>query len=143
MSGANGVWASVCAEGASLGHASSTVTLMNLVRLGNKKVTEAYNCKYLRKAATNVTLITTDKPPHPKQPIYGARALDFVFNMGEVEFDMAEFFGETPPIRITTLASEQMIVDKLIRIFGEDDQFDLPIAKSMKKVMIKDLTQER
>ena len=30
--GANGIWASVCEEGAALGHACSTVTLMNLVR---------------------------------------------------------------------------------------------------------------
>ena len=30
--GANGIWASVCEEGAALGHACSTVTMMNLVR---------------------------------------------------------------------------------------------------------------
>ena len=30
--GANGIWASVCEEGAALGHACSTLTLMNLIR---------------------------------------------------------------------------------------------------------------
>ena len=44
MNGADGVWAGVCEEGASLGHASSTMTLMNLIRMGNKKVLQKYNC---------------------------------------------------------------------------------------------------
>ena len=43
--GADGVWASLCEEGAAMGHASSSVVLMNLVRLGNEKVLETYNCK--------------------------------------------------------------------------------------------------
>ena len=59
MNGANGIWASVCLEGAVMGNAASCVTLMNLVRLGNKKVLKRYNCQYLRKAAINVTRITT------------------------------------------------------------------------------------
>jgi hypothetical protein len=45
--------------------------------LGNKKVLKKYNCTYLRKAAINVTRITTGIDPHIKQPIYGGRALDF------------------------------------------------------------------
>ena len=32
VNGANGVWASVCEEGAAFGHACSTITLMNLIR---------------------------------------------------------------------------------------------------------------
>ena len=32
VNGANGMWASVCEEGAALGHACSTITLMNLIR---------------------------------------------------------------------------------------------------------------
>ena len=46
--GADGVWASLCEEGAAMGHACSTVTIMNLVRMGNKHVVENYNCAYLR-----------------------------------------------------------------------------------------------
>jgi isopropylmalate/homocitrate/citramalate synthase len=81
MSGATGIWASVCIEGSSMGNAASCVTLMNLIRLGNKKVLKKYNCTYLRKAAINVTRITTGIDPHIKQPIYGGRALDFVFDL--------------------------------------------------------------
>ena len=53
--GADGVWASLCEEGAAMGHASSSVVLMNLVRLGNQRVLETYNCKEFRKAAIEVT----------------------------------------------------------------------------------------
>ena len=42
--GANGIWASLIIEGASMGHSCSSVTLMNLVRMGNKKVLKQYNC---------------------------------------------------------------------------------------------------
>ena len=38
INGANGIWASLCDEGAALGHACSALTIMNLVRLGNTKV---------------------------------------------------------------------------------------------------------
>ena len=37
INGANGVWASVCEEGAAMGHACSAITLMNLIRMGNKE----------------------------------------------------------------------------------------------------------
>ena len=57
--GANGIWASVCEEGAAVGHACSSVTLMNLVRFGNEKVLERYNCSELRSAAQNVTQVRT------------------------------------------------------------------------------------
>lgn len=46
--GADGVWASLCEEGAAMGHASSSVALMNLIRLGNGKVLKTYNCKEFR-----------------------------------------------------------------------------------------------
>ena len=51
MDGANGVWASVAAEGAFLGQASSCITLINMIRMGNTKVLKKYNCKYLRQVS--------------------------------------------------------------------------------------------
>ncbi len=38
--GADGIWASLAEEGAAMGHACSCITLMNLIRMGNKKVLE-------------------------------------------------------------------------------------------------------
>lgn len=87
-----------------MGHASSTVTLLNLIRLGNRKVLEAYNCKEVKKAAIRITEITTGKPPHPKQVVYGERALDLVFGfVGVGDFNLGDFFGENTVNRITTL----------------------------------------
>jgi len=151
VNGANGIWASVCEEGAALGHACSTVTVMNLVRMGNAKVQERYNCTLLRDAASNVTKITTGMPPHPKQVIYGERALDLAFDfgsiaggtVGETDFDLAEFFGEDAPVRISTLSSDRMIHERLVDLFDEDPQFTMEMAHTMKETMLADLTGNR
>ena len=150
-SGADGVWASVCSEGAALGHACSSVTLLNLVRLGNKKVLGRYNCTELRRAAMRVTEITSGRPPHPKQPVYGERALDMAFDfggisgghVGEGDFNLASFFGEEAPKRISTLASADMVLARLKNLFGDHGTFDISIAVKMKKLMIDDLSKNR
>ena len=143
MDGANGIWSSVCIEGAAMGNASSCVTIMNLLRLGNKKVLKKYNCQYLRKAAINVTKITTGVSPHEKQPIYGTRALDFVYDVNPEDFDLAEFFGEEAPVRITTMATPEMILHTLEKTFGKDEQFTIEIATSMKECIYEDLRSNR
>ena len=146
--GANGIWASLCIEGASMGHSCSSVTLMNLIRLGNKKVLAQYNCTKLREAAQNVTRITTGVEPYGKQPVYGERALDMVFGMpnfqpSKKEFSMADFFGEEPVMRMTTLAAPKMIAQRLTNLFGEDPQFTEERGTRMKEVMLEDLHQNR
>ena len=158
--GADGVWASVCEEGAALGHACSVITIMNLIRMGNTKVLAKYNCTHLREAAIRVTEITTGQPPHPKQTIYGERALDVVFDttsgMGATTeepdsnnpfdifnlvqtFDMSKFFGIKAPTRVSTLATPAMVRDRLIELFGEHEDFTEEIAVKMKALMIEDL----
>ena len=142
--GCNGIWAAVCEEGAAVGHCSSSVTILNLIRHGNTKVSDKYNCLYLREAAINVTKITTKKLPHPKQIVYGERATDLVFGegvmaMGAGGFDLAKFFGMNIEHRITTLATPDMIVTRLEMLFGDDERFTQEIAIKMKAEMIKDL----
>eukprot|EP00794_Sanderia_malayensis_P011797 gene11797-13018_t len=93
--GANGIWAGLCEEGAMLGHACSTLMMMNLVRMGNKRILKKYN-KYTAKPK-----ITTGVNPPLKQPVYGARALDVVFGMDQFtpdkkDFSMVDFFGRNP-----------------------------------------------
>ena len=143
MNGGTGIWASVCIEGAFVGHASITVTLLNMIRLGNTKVLKRYNCQYLRKAAINVTQQTTGLPPFGKQVVYGSRALDFVFDLRKDEFDLADFFGEPAPMRMSSLASVEMIIDRLKNVFGEDDQFNKTIATQMKERMLDDMKNNR
>ena len=142
--GADGVWASLCEEGAAVGHACSSVTLMNLVRLGNKKVLKQYNCTAVRNAAKEITKITTGKDPHPKQVVYGERAVDLVFDsLGIGKFDLAKFFGVETPNRITTLATTEMIKDRLVNLFGPDPQFNEDIVLQMKQTMLEDLRNNR
>ena len=147
--GADGVWASVCREGGVLGHACSINTIMNLIRMGNTKVLKKYNCRYLRQAAINITQITTGRFPHPTQTIYGERVLDVVFDeegkeeefeQSEFKFDMNEFFSVKASRRVSTLASPTIIKDRLIEVFGVDDQFTETLAAKMKAVMIHELT---
>ena len=133
VNGANGIWESVCEEGSALGHACSTVTMMNLVRMGNTKVQKRYNCTRLREVASNVTKITTGMSPHPTQIIYGERALDLTFDLigiaggkdAETDIDLAKLFSEIAPVRISTLSSERMTRDRMVGLFGEDSQFCL------------------
>ncbi|CAH1796032.1 unnamed protein product [Owenia fusiformis] len=143
MDGADGIWASMCGEGAAMGQASSCVTLMNMIRLGNEKVLKAYNCQSLRRSAIEVTKITTGKLPHKRQPIFGTRALDYVFNLTKDQFHLADFFGVKAPVRITTMASAEMIKQRLINLFGEDSQFNLEIATRMKEIILEDLRSNR
>ena len=143
-SGADGIWASLCEEGAAVGHACSSVTIMNLIRLGNTKVLEKFNCTHLRESARKVTKITTGKDPHPKQVVYGERAVDLVFGgMGVGLFDMAKFFHVETPNRITTLASPAMIKERLVDLFGDDPQFTEELAGKMKQTMLEDLCAGR
>ena len=81
--------------------------------------------------------------PHPKQVIYGERALDFVFGLEADDFDMASFFHEDPPIRITTLCSPEMIQAQLVKLFGESSHFTLEVCERMKEIMLEDLHSNR
>ena len=146
--GANGIWASLIIQGASMGHSCSTVTMLNLIRLGNKKVLKQYNCTALREAAQEVCRITTGAEPYPLQVVYGERALDMVFGMpnfapNKKEFDMATFFGEENVMRMTTLASPKMVADRLKNLFGDDPQFTEERGQRMLEVMLEDLHQNR
>ena len=151
--GATGVWAGVCAEGAAMGHADSCSTILNLIRLGNKKVQKKFNCKHLRDAAINVTKIVTGLPPSPRQPIYGERAIDMVFGFvfsGLADdasvytdgFDLAEFLGLEKTMRISNMANPGMILEKLNVTFGEDPQFTMKMAEAMKAQMGENLVDD-
>jgi len=141
--GATGMWAGVCLEGAAMGHADTCTALLNLIRLGNTAVQKQYNCKYLRKAAINVTKLVTGKKPNPKQPIYGERALDLVFGFlfsdptAQGGFNMAEFLGVKKEVRISNMANAEMIKMKLENVFGINPQFTLEMAGKMKDEMLK------
>ena len=45
---------------------------------------------------------------------------------------MAEFFGEQPVIRITTLSTPNLLARRLRDVFGDDPQFNEDMGKKMK-----------
>ncbi|KAL5251003.1 hypothetical protein ACHWQZ_G016662 [Mnemiopsis leidyi] len=151
--GATGIWCAVCTEGAAMGHADSCTTILNMIRLGNTTVQKQYNCKYLRDAAIRVTEIASGNSPDPRTPIYGDCALDMLFGgtftaMGEDPticegFDMAEFLGVKRVVRVTTMASGEMIVLKLKELFGKNDQFTEELGEEMRKQILENAAEGR
>ncbi|KAG2490131.1 hypothetical protein HYH03_011437 [Edaphochlamys debaryana] len=73
-SGADGVWAAICDEGAATGHAGSLATLVNLARLGNPHVRKQFNLVRMRNSAVRMTKLVTGAEPHPRTEVYGRRA---------------------------------------------------------------------
>ena len=61
---------------------------------------------------------------------------------GVGKFDMAKFFGFKAPNRITTLASTDMIIERLENLFGKNEQFNEAMATKMKEQMLVDLRQD-
>jgi len=156
--GADGIWCSLCEEGAAMGHACSAVTLANLARLGNAKVAKKYHTAKLGNAARIVTRATTGRGPDMRQIVYGPRAIEVVFDFGGIaggqvvdtnndgkldkidKFDLAEFLGlEKAPIRISTLSSEKLVCERLINLFGSHETFTEETAAAMKQMMLEDL----
>lgn len=147
--GANGIWAGLCEEGAAMGHASSCLTIMNLIRMENKKILDKFTCQEVRNAAIQCTEIVTGNPPHAKQVVVGARAMDQVFGLPQFDeehaegFNMFKFFGQEAIMRMTTLADNKMILKHLKAVFGDDPQFTLAMGTDMKALMLKDLSENR
>ena len=62
---------------------------------------------------------------------------------GVRSFYIAKFFGVEAPKRLSSLASTDMIKDRLVNLYGEDEQYNDEIALKMKQLMITDLTNGR
>lgn len=151
--GADGVWCSICEEGAAMGHASSCVTLANLARLGNKDVLTRYQTQKLATAAREVTKLTTNKNVPERQIVYGPRAIESVFGFSGIaggaadasfdkdgdgvidevdHFSLAKFLGvDEPPIRVNSLSSPDLVVRRLKQCFGDCPEFTEDITKLM------------
>lgn len=155
--GANGIWCSLCEEGSAQGHSCSAVTLANLARMGNQDVSKRYNAQQLAVAARQVTEATTGHEGHSRQPVYGPRAVDCVFDFPGIaggtafdfdtdaagstnKFDLATFLGiAEPPVRVNELSSPALIIRRLHQLFGDDPQFNDDSANKMKDKMMDDM----
>ena len=59
------------------------------------------------------------------------------------DFDLAEFFGQKAPRRISTISDTKMILGRLRDIFGDDPQFDEDMGKAMYATILQDLRTNR
>ena len=128
--GGDGIWSSICEEGAAMGHACSAVTLANLARLGNKDVVTRYSTKHLASAARVVMLAVTNKPVAARQLVYGPKAVEAVLRFSGIgggtrdptldfdgnavideidHFTLAEFLGVEDPRPILATHTNQSI----------------------------------
>ncbi len=71
----------MCKVGAQVGHACSTVTATNLVRVGNTQITEKYDLQKMCKAARIIHSVTTRQPCPSHEEVYGEQAFDVAFLM--------------------------------------------------------------
>lgn len=142
--GADGMWCGLSEEGASMSHASSAVALTNLARLGNKDVLQRFNTRHIVSAAREVAEITTGKSVRSTQIVYGSGAVDICFGFGAIaqgkRSDNTDYNGDgvindldkfsvagmmnlaDAPARISTLASPGLVVKRLKKFFGEDEE---------------------
>ena len=72
-------------------------------------------------------------------PVVGERAMDVVFSFNfanddffDENFNLAEFCGKKNTIRISNMASPEMILQKLKNVFGDQEEFNIEIARAMK-----------
>ena len=140
--GCTGIWGAVCEEGAGVGHVSSLSVLTNLARLGNEHVTDMFDFPALREAAITVTQRCTMQDPHPKQELYGSRALDVVFSPDGMTplplFNLNELFKTQVATRVTTFTTPAMFRDRLTEVFG-DLKWDMETATKMRFRLFREL----
>jgi hypothetical protein len=156
--GATGVWAAICDEGAACGHAGSLGTLANLARLGNAHVPAMYRLPALRRAAVQITRLSTGADPHPGKELYGARALDACWPEpaggaappplhGPLARGAAQLLLEAAQpgtCRVSTLASPGMVAARLRQEFGAapgggGGEWPLEVARRMLEQLRQDL----
>lgn len=140
--GADGVWAGLSEDGAVNGHASSSVTMINLFRLNNTKVSQQYNIKQLKNAVNTITRISTGKDPPCNQAIFGRKAGDIVIeDIGFGEISISNIFGEDYNIRLCpSTATPNLVSSQLRKYFGDNAQFNnTELVEEMIRLMHEDL----
>mmetsp|Transcript_16059 Transcript_16059/g.43668 ORF Transcript_16059/g.43668 Transcript_16059/m.43668 type:complete len:651 (-) Transcript_16059:62-2014(-) len=148
--GCTGIWCATCADGASIGHACSAITLTNLARIGNTSVREKYSLPAIRRCAIEVCKIVTGAAPEVSTEVYGERALDTVFDAssggsgGDPTELLCEMFGETRRTRISTMATPVMFRTKLLEVFGgTPEDYSISLCSEMRSKMFQDLASGR
>lgn len=122
LAGADGVWAGLTREAATIGHAPTCEFLANLARLGNQSVRERFPLDKLGPRVNEVTQINTGAAPPADFPIFGAdayRTMLSFFNQWYVDGEdkltrqndlMPEELGIVPGWRIAPVVAGRDVV---------------------------------
>ncbi|CAB9513551.1 expressed unknown protein [Seminavis robusta] len=130
--GADGVWAALTRTGAQVGHACSTVTAVNLFRLGHQQVAKQVNLRKMVQAARRITEITTRKPCGTHEEVYG-----------ELAFDIPYVMTNLPACRYTlALVVQELDIQRTVRLnelssvyavqMAMQERFGKPVTNSKK-----------
>ena len=111
--------------GAQVGHACSTVTATNLVRVGHNHLAEKFNLKQMCKAARDIHTISTRQPCPTHEEVYGEKAFDTAFVMIALPFCRYALLGllkklgvDEREVRINELSSVAEIKMAMEQKFG-------------------------
>ncbi|CAB9513406.1 expressed unknown protein [Seminavis robusta] len=127
--GADGVWAAVCKVGAQVGHASSTMTAVNLLRAGNQEIAQQFQLDKMCRAAREVTTISSRKPCDTHEEVYGEAAFDVPFMMTTLpacRFALAKLLKELKidqrVVRLNEIIQPSAIYRAMVYHFGTPEE---------------------
>ena len=115
LNGADGIWAGFTKEAATIGHASTSEFLVNLMRFGNTAIQEKYKLNTLLATANEITNINTVTTTPKDFPEIGTNAyrmmLSFFEQRGDFNKNISTFNGDKKEIevkRYMDVTSEQL-----------------------------------
>ncbi len=93
LAGADGTWAALTPQGAQIGHASSLMFLTNLLRAGNRHLSQVYRLETLPETADLMTRIHTGGEIEKNAPVVGENAYRYIHPY----FEQTDQLCDLPP----------------------------------------------
>ena len=119
----------MCRVGAQVGHACSTLTVLNLVRLGNTHLADQYNLKKMCEAAREIHTISTREKCPTHEEGYGIDAFDYPFSMLAIPYCRHALIAlimkmgiQEREVRINELSSIGEVEMAMMQTFGHPRQ---------------------
>ncbi|HYC03397.1 MAG TPA: hypothetical protein VED40_08905 [Azospirillaceae bacterium] len=120
LNGADGVWGGMTKEAATIGHASLSELIVNLMRAGNKAVEHRYKLKTMMPLVRAMQTINTEQETPADSPIFGTDAYRMMLSMFEQKKDRPmdvppEAIGTSYGYRIAPVSSDVPVIQGRVR----------------------------